>query len=71
MDKLRETMKSMSAAKEASGILEASKEAVMRPLTESPRVLEVPQPTLSKHPPKKKKKPKKPKAKKKKANDTS
>ncbi|KAL2457040.1 DNA polymerase [Forsythia ovata] len=60
MDKLREEIQLMSAAKEP----------VMRPLTESPTVLEVPQPTLSKPPPKKKK-PKKPKAKKKKPNDTS
>lgn len=65
--KLREEIKSKSAAK-------LPKEPVMRPLTESPTVLEVPQPTLYKHPTKAKKK--KPKAKirggkKPKANDTS
>lgn len=60
MAKLREEIQSQSAAK----LPEAP---VMRPLTESPTVLEVPQPTLSKHPTKAKK----PKGKKPKANDTS
>lgn len=60
--KLRELIKSLSAAKLPDA-------PVMRPVTESPTVLEVPQPTLYKYPPKGKKK--KPKGKKPKANDTS